>query len=128
MNPFKYISRIPSALRMIFSFHSGLVPSIVEYKRAMNEANEKHRQTGHRYYCIWNSQARKLITLTFDRYPGRTDSYQYMRRRGVFRPINRNQFKAGAYYYTGSKNGALPMSKEEQKVQREILRKKCYAR
>ena len=83
----------------------------VKYQKAIDEAEEKHKRDGHRYYVIYDPQQKKLISITYDFYKYRTDSYIYLRRRGRFgNPVTRNQLKSACYYYTGSRNGAKRMN------------------
>lgn len=86
------------------------------YEKAKLEANKKNAQDGRRYFVVWDPMLKRLISLTYDKYKGRTDSYKYLRIRGRFkRPMSREQFKDACYYFTGSKGGARAMSKRRQK-------------
>jgi len=116
------------ALLGIFSPRSGLVPAAIEFNRAITEARAKHAKTGHRYFCIWDLTNRHLITLTYDGYKGRIDSYQFMRHRGAFPPTSRSKFKESAFFYTASKNGASEMSEEEARMKLQVLRARYYTR
>lgn len=113
-------------LRGIFS--SGLVPASVELLRAVHEARRKHRKTGHRFYAIWDVGSRHLVTLTFDGYPGRIDSYQHLRHRGAFPPVSRREFIRSAFFYTGSRNGAREMPRTLLLHKLQLLRHKYFCR
>lgn len=123
LHPFK---RLWFSLIGIFSPSSGLVPAALELNRAIAEARRKNARDGHLYYVIWNSMGRRLVTLTYDIYRGRTDSYVYMRHRGAFPPVTREKFKESAFFYTGSKNGAKEMTEDEVKVKLQVLRQRYY--
>lgn len=123
----KAIKKIIFLLKAIFSRKSGLVPACIELQRAIREAKSKNRETGHRYYCIWDPENRRLVPLTYDAYPGCNDSFIYLRHRGKFSPLTRQQFKAGSFFYTASKNGALEMTEPEIMRHLEILRIRYYA-
>lgn len=83
----------------------------VKYQKAIDEAESKHKKDGHRYYVIFDPFQKKLISITYDFYKYRTDSYIYLRRRGRFgNPVTRNQLKSACYYYTASRNGAKKMN------------------
>ena len=98
-------------------FHSAAI-----YNRGKMEALEKFRKTGRRYYCIYDPNDRSLVALTYEFHKGHADSYQYLRRRGRIAPLTLEKFKAGAFYYTASKNGAQEMTKEMQQQKLDILR------
>ena len=123
-----YIQKFGYSILGIFSPRSGLVPATIELQRSIADARAKNAKTGHRYYCIWNASTRHLTELTYDGYPGRTDSYQYMRHRGAFPPTSRQELKKSAFFYTASKNGALEMTKEETRQKLQILRARYYTR
>lgn len=125
---FYFLRKIWFTLIGIFSPKSGLVPASIELNRAIADARLKNRKTGRRYYTIWDQVNRRLINLTYKGYPGRTDSYQYMRMRGGFPPCTLETFKESAYYYTSSKNGALEMPAEEINKRLQLLRSRHYQR
>lgn len=83
----------------------------IRYQRAIDEAERKRAEDGHRYYVLWDPIQRRLISLTYDYYNGRSDSYAYLRRRGRFKdPLRRDDFRDACYYFTGSRNGVRSMS------------------
>ena len=83
----------------------------IRYQRAIDEAERKRSEDGRRYYVLWDPIQRRLISLTYDYYKGRSDSYAYLRRRGRFKdPLRRDDFRDACYYFTGSRNGARSMS------------------
>lgn len=83
----------------------------MRYQRAIDEAEKKSARDGHRYYVLWDPTQKKLISLTYDYYNARSDSYAYLRRRGRFKdPLRRDDFRDACYYFTGSRNGAKRMS------------------
>ena len=112
---------------MFFHFRAGIVPAAWALCKAIREARRKNRATGKRFFAIWSPERRRLVTLTYDAYPGRTDSYCYLRRRGKFTPFTRKQFLQGAFFYTGSKNGAPEMSRHDIYMSLEILRRRYFA-
>lgn len=122
----KAIKKIIFLFKAIFSRQSGLVPACIEMQRAMREARAKNRRTGHRYYCIWDPENRRLVPLTYDRYPGQADSFAYLRQRGKFSPLTRQQFKDGAFFYTASRNGAHEMTEADIRTRLEVLRRHYY--
>lgn len=122
------IKKIFYALLGVFSPRSGLVPAAIELNRAIAEAKAKYTKTGHRYFCIWDITNRHLVTLTYDGYKGRIDSYQHMRHRGAFPPTDRGAFKDSAFYYSASKNGAPEMTREEIHNKLQLLRHRYYSK
>ena len=85
------------ALRNLFRQRGSanvLLRASILYKKAADEAEENYRKTGHRYFVIYDPAQRKLITLTYDLYRYRPDSYVYLTRRGRFPySLTRNEFK-----------------------------------
>ena len=72
-------------------------------KKAIEEAEEKNKQDGRRYFVIWDPAQQKLISITYDYYKDRWDSYKYLLHRGRFRMrMNRGQLKEMCFYYTKS--------------------------
>ena len=70
------------------------------WMRAKKEADEKRKADGHRYFVIYDAGQKKLISITYDIYESRGDSYQYLRQRGRFkRPLTRDELKALCFYY-----------------------------
>ena len=47
-------------------------------KKAIEEAEEKNKQDGRRYFVIWDPAQQKLISITYDYYKDRWDSYKYL--------------------------------------------------
>ena len=96
------------ALRNLFrqrSSASVLLRASILYKKAADEAEDNYRKTGHRYFVIYDPTQRRLITLTYDLYRYRPDSYVYLSRRGRFpHALTRNEFKEKCFYYTPSRN------------------------
>lgn len=85
-------------------------------KRAVEEAEKKSKQDGRRYFVIWDPAQQKLISITYDYYKGRWDSYKYLFRRGRFRArMDRGQLKEMCFYYTKSRNGSPSCPEEERK-------------
>lgn len=85
-------------------------------KKAIEEAEEKNKQDGRRYFVIWDPAQQKLISITYDYYKDRWDSYKYLFHRGRFRMrMNRGQLKEMCFYYTKSKNGSPSCQDEERK-------------
>lgn len=84
--------------------------------RAIEDAEDKYRKDGHRYFIIWDPAQRSLISITYDAYKGRADSYQYLARRGRF-PVrfSRDELKELCFHYTASRNGAPSCSDAEKK-------------
>lgn len=70
-------------------------------KKAIEEAEEKNKQDGRRYFVIWDPAQQKLISITYDYYKDRWDSYKYLLHRGRFRMrMNRGQLKEIIYVFT----------------------------
>ena len=83
------------------------------WKEAIVEADEKRKLDGHRYFVIWDAMQHKLISITYDIYKGRGDSYQYLRARGAFKsPLKRDELKELCFYYTTSKWRTKPIPQE----------------
>lgn len=123
-----FLKKIMYAFLGVFSPRSGLIAASIELQRAIADARQKYYKTGHRFYCIWDAKQRHLVTLTYNGYPGRTDSYQYMRHRGGFPPCSLSKFKESAYYYTPSKNGAKAMTEEDTRLHLQLLRARYFSR
>ena len=89
------------------------------WMRAKKEADEKRKTDGHRYFVIYDAGQKKLISITYDIYESRGDSYQYLRQRGRFkRPLTRDELKALCFYYTTSKwtNKEISEKEEQEKL------------
>lgn len=98
------------------------------WKKAVEEAEEKRKQDGHRYFVIWDQRQQKLISITYDIYRSRGDSYQYLRIRGAFRrPLRREELKKYSFYYTSSQWRAKSCTPEEAK-EKMILWQQMYMR
>ena len=121
--------KILTPLKGFFRFISrpGLVPAAWVLCKAIREARRKSGATGHRFFAIWSPERRRLVTLTYDAYPGRTDSYAFLRRRGKFTPLSRKQFRAGSFFYTASRNGSSEMPRRNVMQALEILRLRYFA-
>lgn len=97
-------------------------------KKAIEEAEEKNKQDGRRYFVIWDPAQQKLISITYDYYKDRWDSYKYLLHRGRFRMrMNRGQLKEMCFYYTKSKNG-LPSCQDEERKEKMIEWQNYYHR
>lgn len=84
-----------------------LLKASVMWNQAKEEAEEKRKLDGHRYFVVYDMMQDKLICITYDAYKGRGDSYKYLRIRGRFKnPLRREQLKQLCFYYTGSKWGS----------------------
>jgi hypothetical protein len=86
------------------------------YQEGVREADRKHAKDKHRYYMIWDSAQRRMVSLTYDYYDRRSDSYLYMVRRGRWKNrLTREEMKEGCFYYTPSKwtRRAMPPEKRE---------------
>lgn len=118
---FKFVKPIRAIARRPRNFYSLLRASVVYYL-GRREAQEKFRKTGHQFFCIYDPNDRSLCAITYKAYPGRVDSYQYLRRRGRIAPLTLQKFKEGAFYYTSSRNSAREMSKQEQQSKLDLLR------
>lgn len=80
-----------------------MMEATVMWQRAMEEAKEMRSKDGHRYFVIYDAAQEKLISITYDIYRNRGDSYQYLRQRGRFkRPLRREELKELCFYYTTS--------------------------
>lgn len=122
MKTFKAIYNILRHPGNIFS----LLRASVVYYIAKKEAMDKFRKTGRRYYCIYDPNSKRLVALTYKRYAGQYDSYQYLRFRGRIAPMTVKQFTDGAMYYTPSKNGAKEMTKRRQQERLDIMRRRYF--
>lgn len=92
-----------------------LLEASVMWNKAKEEAEEKRKLDGHRYFVVYDLNQGKLICITYDLYKGRGDSYKYLRLRGRFKsPLKREQLKELCFYYTGSKWGAKPCGGAEE--------------
>lgn len=92
---------------LFFKRNSGkaLLKASIMLKQAIDEAEKKYKKNGHRYYVIYDPIQKKLISITYDLYDYRTDSYIYLKRRGRFlKSMSRNEIKEKCFYYTPSKN------------------------
>ena len=50
-------------------------------KKAIEEAEEKNKQDGRRYFVIWDPAQQKLISITYDYYKDRWDRTRKERRK-----------------------------------------------
>lgn len=92
-----------------------MLEASIMYQKAVDEAEEFCKRDGHRYFVVYDRTQRKLISITYDIYRDRGDSYQYLRQRGRFKsPISRREMKELCFYYTGSQWGAPACSGEEK--------------
>jgi len=83
--------------------------------KAKEEAEELRKRDGHRYFVVYDISQDKLISITYDLYKNRGDSYKYLRLRGRFKtPIKREHLKGLCFYYTGSKWGAKACTGAEE--------------
>ena len=65
-----------------------MMKATVMWQKAKEEAEEKRKMDGHRYFVIYDAGQKKLICITYDIYRERGDSYKYLRLRGRFkRPL-----------------------------------------
>ena len=88
----------------------------VMWQKAKEEAEEKRKMDGHRYFVIYDAGQKKLICITYDIYRERGDSYKYLRLRGRFkRPLKREELKALCFYYTTSQWPTKTISQEEER-------------
>lgn len=84
-----------------------MLEASIMYQKAVDEAESLRKRDGHRYFVIYDRNQNKLISITYDIYKSRGDSYQYLRQRGRFKtPISRKEMKELCFYYTGSHWGA----------------------
>lgn len=93
-----------------------MMKATVMWQKAKEEAEEKRKMDGHRYFVIYDAGQKKLICITYDIYRERGDSYKYLRLRGRFkRPLKREELKALCFYYTTSQWTTKPISQEEER-------------
>ena len=93
-----------------------MMKATVMWQKAKEEAEEKRKTDGHRYFVIYDAGQKKLICITYDIYRERGDSYKYLRLRGRFkRPLKREELKALCFYYTTSQWTTKPISQEEER-------------
>ena len=93
-----------------------VMKATVMWQKAKEEAEEKRKMDGHRYFVIYDAVQKKLICITYDFYRERGDSYKYLRLRGRFkRPLKREELKALCFYYTTSKWTPKPIGQEEER-------------
>lgn len=93
-----------------------MMKATVMWQKAKEEAEEKRKMDGHRYFVIYDAGQKKLICITYDIYRERGDSYQYLRLRGRFkRPLKREELKALCFYYTTSQWTTNAISQEEER-------------
>ena len=93
-----------------------MMEATVMWQRAMEEAEENRSKDGHRYFVIYDACQEKLISITYDIYRNRGDSYQYLRQRGRFkRPLRREELKELCFYYTTSQWTSNACTGEELK-------------
>ena len=92
-----------------------MMKATVMWQKAKEEAEEKRKMDGHRYFVIYDAVQKKLICITYDIYRERGDSYKYLRLRGRFKkPLKREELKALCFYYTTSQWTTKPISQEEE--------------
>ena len=93
-----------------------MMKATVMWQKAKEEAEEKRKMDGHRYFVIYDAGQKKLICITYGIYRERGDSYKYLRLRGRFkRPLKREELKALCFYYTTSQWTTKPISQEEER-------------
>lgn len=93
-----------------------MMKATVMWQKAKEEAEEKRKMDGHRYFVIYDAGQKKLISITYDIYQERGDSYKYLRLRGRFKkPLKREELKALCFYYTTSQWTVKPISQEEER-------------
>ena len=93
-----------------------MMKATVMWQKAKEEAEEKRKMDGHRYFVIYDAGQKKLICITYDIYRERGDSYKYLRLRGRFKkPLKREELKALCFYYTTSKWTPKAISQEEER-------------
>lgn len=93
-----------------------MMKATVMWQKAKEEAEEKRKMDGHRYFVIYDAGQKKLISITYDIYRERGDSYKYLRLRGRFKkPLKREELKALCFYYTTSQWTVKPISQEEER-------------
>lgn len=92
-----------------------MMKATVMWQKAKEEAEEKRKMDGHRYFVIYDAGQKKLICITYDIYRERGDSYKYLRLRGRFKkPLKREELKALCFYYTTSQWTTKAISQEEE--------------
>lgn len=92
-----------------------MMKATVMWQKAKEEAEEKRKMDGHRYFVIYDAVQKKLISITYDIYRERGDSYKYLRLRGRFKkPLKREELKALCFYYTTSQWTTKAISQEEE--------------
>lgn len=93
-----------------------MMEATIMWQKAKEEAEEKRKMDGHRFFVIYDAAQKKLICITYDLYRERGDSYLFLRLRGRFkRPLKREELKELCFYYTTSKWTTKPISPEEEK-------------
>ena len=93
-----------------------MMKATVMWQKAKEEAEEKRKMDGHRYFVVYDAGQKKLICITYDMYRERGDSYKYLRLRGRFKkPLKREELKALCFYYTTSQWTTKPISQEEER-------------
>lgn len=93
-----------------------MMKATVMWQKAKEEAEEKRKMDGHRYFVIYDAVQKKLICITYDIYRERGDSYKYLRLRGRFKkPLKREELKALCFYYTTSQWTTKAISQEEER-------------
>lgn len=93
-----------------------MMKATVMWQKAKEEAEEKRKMDGHRYFVIYDAGQKKLICITYDIYRERGDSYKYLRLRGRFKkPLKREELKALCFYYTTSQWTTKAISQEEER-------------
>lgn len=97
------------------------------YRRAVNLANSLFQATGRRYYVVWSPDLKDLIPITYQAVPHRTDSYQYLRRRGILPPLSVKQLSTGSFYFTGKrKDPSASMPEQECQRRMELLYRRYF--
>lgn len=93
-----------------------MMKATVMWQKAKEEAEEKRKMDGHRYFVIYDAGQKKLICITYDIYRERGDSYKYLRLRGRFKkPLKREELKSLCFYYTTSQWTTKTISQEEER-------------
>jgi hypothetical protein len=87
-------------------------------KEAMDKADEAHKQSGWRYYIVWDSALKELVPLTYEHHKGHWDSYKYLRQRGRFKSYYTPfEFKTLSFYYTPSRwKPGCPEAERKEKM------------
>lgn len=84
------------------------------YKEGVKEAREKHAKDRRRYYLVWDPAQQRLISLTYDRYEGRGDSYKYLVQRGRWKSrLTPGEMKEASFYYTPSRSKRAWLTEDE---------------